>query len=69
MLKEDKDDTFKLLEEVDASQPEPHIRPSGTRTQNEELLPVLSVQQQQAEQMKVFWRVRFRLSSTSRARR
>lgn len=56
VLQEDKDDTFKLLEEVDASQPEPHTRPSGTRTQNEELLPVLSVQQQQAEQMKVFWR-------------
>ncbi|KAI0045093.1 ubiquitin-protein ligase [Auriscalpium vulgare] len=53
VLKEEEGHTFRLLETADSSG---GLRPSGSRTIIDEQPTVVTVQQQQAEQMRVYWK-------------
>ncbi|KAG2364217.1 hypothetical protein BDR07DRAFT_1355274 [Suillus spraguei] len=54
VLKEDSEGVFRLLSVAEV--PTPGSRPQAPKPEAEELPPVMSVQQQQAEQMKVYWK-------------
>lgn len=63
VLKEHEGEKFVLLETADNSGEAK--KPSGSRPVVEEQLPVVTVQQQQAEQMKVYWQVCLSFNSLS----